>query len=1447
MFLIFDTETTGLPRNYNAPVSDSDNWPRMVQLAWQLHDELGNLVEQANYVIKPEGFTIPFNATKVHGITTDHAQKHGVALETVLEKFEQACSQSRFLVGHNIDFDLKIAGAEYFRIYQEDRLKDYHKLDTCTETTASLCQLPGGRGGKFKLPNLAELHKHLFQEGFDEAHNASADVAATARCFLELLRTEVFKPEDLNLDITFFEAFKASNPVSIPASDIEVLSNTASPDQKVISDQAPDAASGDSVVSVSQVGHFAHLRNHTTYSILNATTDVTELVKKAAEMKMPAVGVTDTGNLMAAFHFVTAVGNHNAKMKKEAESAGNEFKAMKAVLGSEIYVCRDHTDKTNKDNGFLIPFFAKNKHGYKNLSMLSSISHTDGFYYVPRIDKNVLLTYKEDLIVTSGALSGEIPSLLLNVGEAQAEEAVVWWKANFGADFYLEINRHGLPEEDHLNAFLLEMARKYDIKYFASNNTYYLKKEEAEAHDFLLCIKDNAKKQEPVGRGHGFRFGFPNDEFYFKSPEEMLALFADIPEAIDTISEIIEKIEPFELKRNILLPEFEIPEQFKDEGDDEDHGKRGENAYLRHLAYEGARKRYGEITETISSRLDFELETIQNTGYPGYFLIVQDLIAAARKMGVWVGPGRGSAAGSLVAYAIGITNIDPLKYGLLFERFLNPERISMPDIDIDFDDEGRAKVIDYVTNKYGQNKVAQIITYGTLGTKSAIRDIGRVLDVDLPSVNKLAASTQNVKLGHFFSLNEEKLKKRYRPDQIEAGLQLKKKMDEEGDESKILKNTLQIEGLVRNTGIHACGFVITPTDLRELVPVTISKDANLWVTQFDNSVAESAGLLKIDFLGLKTLSLIRDTIEIIEQRHNKTIVADDIPLDDPKTYELFQHGETIGVFQYESVGMQKNLRELKPTAFADLIAMNALYRPGPMAYIPNYIKRKHGQEEVSYDLEEMREILEETYGITVYQEQVMLLSQKLAGFSRGQADTLRKAMGKKNRELLVKLYTQFIEGGKANGHDPKVLEKIWSDWNAFADYAFNKSHSTCYAFIAFQTAYLKANYPAEFMASVLSNNIGDIKQVTFFIEECRRMKIKVLGPDVNESEYKFTVNDNGEIRFGLGAVKNLGEAAVASILAERKENGQFKSVLDFLSRINLRQVNKRSLEALATSGAFDSFEGVHRAVFFYREENDSQTFLERAIKLANQAQEAKSSPQFDLFGGEVDVETVELTIPQCEPWSKMRELQMELESIGFYISAHPLDMYKIPIRFFSNAYIQQFKPQLEQLKGSRISFAGQVMNAEHLTSQQGKPYARFRIEDHSDAIDLVVFGETYLKIKHLIDPGAFVLVHGVSQPDFRNKEQFELKVVDMQLLDNLLEQTSKEVLIKVKVDEMSETDMHELIAGIKENPGKQNFSLRLVDQKNKLACSLKPMQGRINAQQVLPLLEPMNFVEFELK
>jgi DNA polymerase III subunit alpha len=1448
MFLIFDTETTGLPRDKNAPLTDFDNWPRVVQLAWQLHDADGTLLAVENFIIRPDGYTIPFNAARIHGITTEFAQQNGIPLVDVLTLFNRDLEKCSYIVGHNLDFDRSILASEYLRISFPTALLERLQLDTCTEITANLCQLPGGRGGKFKLPNLEELHRKLFSEGFGDAHNASADVEATARIFLELIRTGIFAPDGKGLNDDFFINFRKANPNSIKAIGLAIKSNK----NEVESVSAPEKAKDD-IEPVSSdrkaKSSFAHLRNHSTFTILYSTVDVGDLVKRAVAEKMPAIGLTDTSNLMGAFQFLNEVSKHNEKEKKAfANGEKQTADTIKALLGCEIYICRDHNDKSIKDNGSLIPFFAKNKKGYQNLSMLSSLSFTEGFYYVPRADKDLVTKYKDNLIVTTGGLTGEVPNLLLNVGEQQAEDALLWWKEHFGEDFYIELNRHGLEEEDHLNKFLLQMAEKHKIKYFAANNNHYLDKEDSEAHDFLICIKENAKKHEPIGRGYGHRPGFPNSEFYFKSSAEMSELFADLPEAIDTISEIIEKVEDFNLKRDVLLPEFKIPDEFLDPSDVEDHGQRGENNYLRYLSYEGAKRRYGELTDEIVSRLDFELATVIRTGYPGYFLIVQDLIAEARKMGVWVGPGRGSAAGSLVAYCIGITNVDPLKYGLLFERFLNPERVSMPDIDIDFDDEGRIKVIEYVTKKYGQNKVAQIITYGTLGTKSAIRDIGRVLDTDLLTVNKLAASTNNVKLGDFMRLSPEKLKETYRPEQIEAGQSLKIKATESSTEGRILKNTLAIEGLVRNTGIHACGLVITPTDLRELVPVTISKESNLWATQFDNSVAESAGLLKIDFLGLKTLSLIRDTIEIIRLRRNIQLDPDAIPLEDPKTFMLFQKGETVGVFQYESPGMQKHLRDLKPSAFTDLIAMNALYRPGPIAYIPNYIKRKHGQEAITYDLDAMREYLEETYGITVYQEQVMLLSQKLAGFTKGQADTLRKAMGKKNRDLLDELYSKFVAGGIENGHPEKVLGKIWNDWEAFANYAFNKSHSTCYAYIAFQTAYLKANFSAEFMASVLSNNIGDIKQVTFFMEECRRMKLKVLGPDVNESEYKFTVNDKGEIRFGLGAIKNMGESAANTILEERKANGQYKTVFDFLTRINLRSVNRRNIEALATAGAFDSFESNHRAQFFFKETNDSQTFLEKAIRFATQAQEAKSSSQFNLFGEALEVDIVEPTFPECEPWSKMKELQMELDSIGFYISAHPMDNYKVPIKFFTNCNIQHINNSIEELKGHKLTFAGQIVFAEHLTTQQGKPWGRFKVEDHNSAIELSCFNETYLKIKHLIDSGTFVLIHAQTQQSFRDKEKQELKIIDMQLLDSVVDQSSRQVILKINVSEMEETDLLNLLAIIKENSeGRHNYQVQLIDAQLKMKAMLRPKNGKLNASNLLPLLDGFSFIEYEFK
>ena len=1090
MYLIFDTETTGLPRSYNAPMSDLDNWPRLVQLAWQLHDEKGRLLSNKNFIIRPEGFTIPYNAEKVHGISTKRALEEGHPLQEILQVFREDVAQTKYLVGHNIGFDIHVVGSEFLRAALVMPFEGKAELDT-KDISTNFCALPGGKGGKFKWPTLTELHQKLFGVGFGDAHDAAYDVDATARCFFGLINQKIQATEPgVNWEEVRYEA-----PVLGEANFAQPSPKQAST-PKTVKNQTSQAPSGEVTDSP-----FTHLHVHTQFSVLQATSEIPSLIAKAKSQGMKALAMTDHGNMMGAFHFV-----------KEAMS-----KDITPILGGEFNLCRDRKNKTAKDDGYQTVLLAKNKAGYHNLAKLASYANIEGFYYVPRIDKELLVQYKGDLIATTGGIWGEIPYLILNVGETQAEEAFIWWKEQFGDDFYVELNRHGIPEEDKVNEVLLEFAQKYEVKYFAANNSYYNEKGDAKAHDILLCVKDGELVEKPkkyVGkRGREFRFGFPNDEFYLKSPEEMKQLFADLPEAIHCTQEIVDKCEAYKLAREVLLPKFDIPEEFKHPEDEADGGKRGENSYLRYLTFEGAKKRYPELTPEIQERLDFELKTIENTGYPGYFLIVQDFTRAARDMGVSVGPGRGSAAGSAVAYCVGITNIDPIKYDLLFERFLNPDRVSLPDIDIDFDDEGRQAVIDYVINKYGSNQVAQIITYGTMAAKSAIRDTARVLNLPLAEAGRLANLVPEIKLKTLFELAKnrpallEKLKGQ--GELLQKAEELIRVAQGIDESAKTINQATVLEGSVRNTGIHACGVIITPSDITNFVPVALAKDSDMVCTQFDNAVVESAGLLKMDFLGLKTLTLIKDAIKIVKERHGIQLDADEFPIDDVKTYELFQRGETVGIFQYESPGMQKYMRELKPTVFADLIAMNALYRPGPLAYIPSFIKRKHGAEPISYDLEDMKEYLEETYGITVYQEQVMLLSQKIAGFTKGEADVLRKAMGKKQKDVLDKMKPKFVEQAAAKGHDAKRLEKIWTDWEAFASYAFNKSHSTCYAWIAYQTAYLKAHYPAEYMASVLSNNMNDITQVTFFMEECRRMGISVLGPDVNESKSGFTVNSKG--------------------------------------------------------------------------------------------------------------------------------------------------------------------------------------------------------------------------------------------------------------------------------------------------------------------------------------------------
>lgn len=1039
MYLIFDTETTGLPKRWNAPTSDVDNWPRAIQIAWQLHGDMGNLIEQEDFLIKPEGFNIPFDAEKIHGISTELAIAKGVDLSKVLEKFNEVLGRTKFVVGQNVGFDVNIMGAEYHRAEIATELENLPVLDTCTETTAELCKIPGGRGGKFKLPTLTELHQHLFGKAFGEAHNATADVEATTRCFLELIRRRIFTIEELQVMPDYYERFREVNPKPIELIGLKHINLKAASERirRMLQKEQPSEEISKEEIEQNiedlAEAQFVHLHNHTQFSVLQATSAIPDLIATTAELNMPAVALTDTANMMGAFLFVREVSNHNKSVtarNKALIEEGKEpnQKPVVPIVGCEFYVCEDHTDKSRKDNGYMVVFLAKNKRGYHNLAKMSSIAYTNGFYYVPRIDKEVVRQYKEDLIVLTGSLYGEVPSKVLNIGENQAEEALLWWKKEFGDDLYIELMRHNLEEENRVNEVLVRFAGEHQVKLVATNNTYYIEKENANAHDILLCVKDGEKQSTPIGRGRGYRYGLPNQEYYFKSSEQMKELFKDLPEAIFNIKEVIDKIEPYELARDVLLPKFDIPQEFQVDEDVEDAGKRGENKYLSYLTYKGAEHRYEEITDEIKERLDFELEVIERTGYPGYFLIVQDFIAAARDMDVSVGPGRGSAAGSAVAYCLGITNLDPIAYDLLFERFLNPDRVSMPDIDIDFDDEGRSRVMDYVIDKYGANQVAQIITYGTMAAKSSIRDTARVLDLPLGDADRIAKLIPNMKLAKIFNLDNGKLKSSLRADELLKVNELKNLAEGTDLEAQTIKQARVLEGSVRNTGIHACGVIITPDDITNFVPVATAKDSDLYVTQFDNSVVENAGLLKMDFLGLKTLTLIKDTVKIIKYRHGKELDPDKFPLDDVKTYELFQRGETVGIFQYESAGMQKYMKELKPTVFADLIAMNALYRPGPLEYIPSFIRRKHGEEEITYDLPAMEEYLKETYGITVYQEQVMLLSQKLAGFSKGEADVLRKAMGKKQRAVLDKMKPTFIERGSDNGHDKEKLEKIWKDW-----------------------------------------------------------------------------------------------------------------------------------------------------------------------------------------------------------------------------------------------------------------------------------------------------------------------------------------------------------------------------------------------------------------------------------
>ncbi|MCO6480530.1 MAG: DNA polymerase III subunit alpha [Phaeodactylibacter sp.] len=1452
---------------------------------------------------------------------------------------------------------------------------------------------------------------------------------------------------------------------------------------------------------------FVHLHCHTQYSLLDGAADIGAMMDKAARDGQKGVALTDHGNMFGAFKFVS-----------EAENRG-----LKPIVGCEFYLVEDRHKQSfsraagEQDNRYHQLLLAKNQKGYENLSKLCSLGFIEGLYgKFPRIDKELIEKYHEGLIATSCCIGAEIPQAILHGKLEEAEKKLRWWLDLFGEDFYIELQRHrglenidglGVSQED-VNQQLLKFARQYNVKVICTNDSHYLEEDDYLPHDILLCINTNSLVEEMD------RFKFPSSDFYFKSQQEMNRLFHDVPESVDTTIEIFDKIDKLTLARDILLPAFPLPQGFKDQDD-----------YLRHLTYEGAKRRYGTITPEIKERLDFELSVIKNSGYPGYFLIVQDFTTTARQMGVSVGPGRGSAAGSAVAYCIGITNVDPIKYDLLFERFLNPERVSMPDIDIDFDDEGRQKVIDYVIEKYGRNQVAQIVTYGTMAAKMSLRDVGRVLNVPLPEVDKVAktfpahlkASLRGVLAPGDV---DSKLKDVLNSEELEKAYQFRQLAEGQDTIGEMIRTAQKLEGSVRNTGIHACGVVITPDEITRYVPVKADKETGMLVSQFDNSVAEAAGLLKMDFLGLKTLTIIKDAVRMVEENHGIKLDADEVPLDDEKTYELFQRGDTVGIFQYESHGMQKYMKELKPTTFEDLIAMNALYRPGPLEYIPEFIDRKHGRKPVTYDLEAMSEYLHETYGICltgdalvhdattgkpvridslqdkvgefyvqgvdeqlntcrakmthwvcngrkpvykvklrsgasikmtsnhevlteegwreigqlgvgdyiatprklevareenctreqlsvlaslaldrqsvpdfvfalgeedisfflsvlwnqcgileedslcirvyssrlafdvhtlllrlgagsttiepackdgfevrinasyvfldrivpssveafseytgksepylsfnpppnprqrgimpndapsirskfspaggggmtgvrwdeitaiepageelvyditvegihnfvanniivhncVYQEQVMLLSQKLANFTKGQADRLRKGMGKKKKKEIDALYPLFIEGGTSNGHPKDVLDKVWKDWEAFASYAFNKSHSTCYAFVAFQTAYLKAHYPAEFMASVLTHNKNDISKITFFLQECKRMGLMVLGPSVNESASDFSVNKDGHIRFGLSALKGVGEGPVEEILKEREENGPFESLFDMMRRLSLRAVNKKVLESLALGGGFDCFEGVTRSRYFAPSEK-YDTLLEHALRYGNAYQAQKAQAVNSLFGETDEVMIPEPEIPQCPPWPLIEKLNNEKEVTGIYISGHPLDDYRLEVDNFTTCPLSEVDDNQNR---PALNLAGMVTTARHLVSRNGNGWGIFELSDYNGSYEFKLFGEDYQKHKHLFEEGKALFVKGGWQRSWRG-DGMEFKVKDVKLLEGVAENLADAITLKLPLEAITPELIDRIDELCKQHAGPHKLRMELLDRSKRLRLAMAAKDRRVNA------------------
>ncbi len=1158
------------------------------------------------------------------------------------------------------------------------------------------------------------------------------------------------------------------------------------------------------------MSNFVHLHVHTQYSVLDGFSEISKLISKAKELEMPSLAITDHGNMYGVVNFYN-----------QAKKQG-----IKPILGMEGYVADgSRFDKGKvegeRSRGYHLVILAKNLQGYRNLCKLSSLGFTEGYYYNARIDKEILEKYSEGLIVSSACLAGEIPYFIISNNMKRVEETILWFKRVFKDDFYLELMDHGIPEQKKVNEKLLELSKKFDVKLIATNDVHFIEKEDRIPHDILVCLNTQADYDSPT------RLRYSGEE-YLKSYEEMSELFSYAPEAIANTLEISDKVEEYSiLKEDVILPKFPIPDGIKDEDE-----------YLKVLTYKGAEKRYKEVTPEIKERLDYELNVIKQMGFPGYFLIVQDFINYAKNDGVFVGPGRGSAAGSAVAYCIGITDIDPIKYNLLFERFLNPERVTMPDIDVDFDDIGREKVLKYVIDKYHLDHVAQIVTIGTMASKSAIRDVGRVLKLPLNTVNSICQS---------FPDKAESI-----ADAIKNDKDFAKIANESDPEvERVIEYASKLEGSIRQTGVHACGVIIGPEDLTNHVPVATAKDSDLVVTQYEGAQVESVGMLKMDFLGLRTLSIIADAIDNIYRSKNIKINIDDIPENDPKAFELFQKGATIGIFQFESPGMQKYLKELHPENIEDLIAMNALYRPGPMDNIPSFIDRKQGREKIEYPHELLVDILKPTYGIMVYQEQIMQAAQRCAGFTLGKADILRRAMGKKKMDVMASMKAEFIEGcKKTNNIDEQKATEIFDIMEKFASYGFNRSHSAAYAVIAYRTAYLKGNYPAEFMASVLTHNQNDTKKITALTDECQRIGLNVMGPDINTSRNGFAVNHQGNIVYGLGAISGVGKAAVEEIVKERDTNGEYKDIIDFVSRIDSRSVTKANIEALAATGAFDNFKDIHRAQILSINPQTGSSYADSLVKHGADIKRIKNTVQLSLFGEAQEQELIEFQFPEVEELTLYQKLKLEKKYLGMYVSGHPLDQYKVTLSTCANSNLTTIKEIIDNQKTSSLLYFGALVADVNIRrDKRENEYARFVLEDYDSSMNFIAFSEQFLKLKPYLIQGLCVLVSG--SVAYRNRgdnlKEYYFKISEMHLLESVLEKFVKNIEMSVDIDEVDKVFVDQLNADLKECNGKCPLKLFINDQEKKYNVELESTK-RVNPKLFAEKCKELNYkVRFNIK